>query len=54
MMRDFSLTSCLMHKKYFKKEKEDRKQKFKDSVNGLQHRSQKAKMSWKDTYNNLC
>lgn len=31
-----------MNKKYFKKE-EDRKEKFKDSMNGFQHRSQKAK-----------
>lgn len=28
-----------MNKKYFKKEKEDRKKKAKDSVNGFQQRS---------------
>lgn len=43
MMRNFSLTDCLMNEKYIKKEKEDRKEKFKDSVNGFQLRSQKAK-----------
>lgn len=43
MMRNMSLASCLMHKKCFKKEKENRKEKSKDSVNGLQHRRQKAK-----------
>lgn len=43
MMRNFSLTDFLMNEKYVRKEKEDRKEKFKDSVNRFQVRSQKTK-----------